>query len=308
MADLARGLGAGLRSIEHLKRFTTDRHRHRPGQNGAASSPPASRPPCSASPSRPSAPPPSVRRSCPSASPSSPGAIAATCTTRSARRRCIAGTSPTARCSSTSGSGSGPWYYPQPGEDMHAAVVRECRAARTRVGVMDARRSARSTSRVRTPPSFSIACTPTRSIELAVGSIRYGLMCRADGMVFDDGVVLRLAPDRFLTTTTTGNAAAVLEWMEEWLQTEWPDAARATDIRHRAVGDHRRRRAARPRGARPARRPDIDVDPRRVPVHDAARRHGRGRAGRACAASASRASWPSRSTCRPGRGCASGTR
>jgi sarcosine oxidase, subunit alpha len=58
---------------------------------------------------------------------------------------------------------------------------------------------------------------------LAVGSIRYGLMCGPDGMVFDDGTVIRLGPQRFLVTTTTGNAAAVLDWLEEWLQTEWPD-------------------------------------------------------------------------------------
>ena len=42
-------------------------------------------------------------------------------------------------------------------------------------------------------------------------------------MVFDDGVVVRLADDRFHVTTTTGNAAAVLAWLEEWLQTEWPE-------------------------------------------------------------------------------------
>ncbi len=58
---------------------------------------------------------------------------------------------------------------------------------------------------------------------LAIGHCRYGVMCRDDGMVFDDGVGTRLAPDRFFLTTTTGNAAAVLDWLEEWLQTEWPD-------------------------------------------------------------------------------------
>jgi sarcosine oxidase subunit alpha len=58
---------------------------------------------------------------------------------------------------------------------------------------------------------------------LKVGMIRYGVMCRPDGMVFDDGTLIRLAQDRFLVTTTTGNAAAVLDWMEEWLQTEWPE-------------------------------------------------------------------------------------
>jgi sarcosine oxidase subunit alpha len=58
---------------------------------------------------------------------------------------------------------------------------------------------------------------------LAVGRCRYGVMCRDDGMVFDDGVGTRLAQDRFFLTTTTGNAAAVLDWLEEWLQTEWPE-------------------------------------------------------------------------------------
>ncbi|MBV8932588.1 MAG: sarcosine oxidase subunit alpha, partial [Kutzneria sp.] len=36
------------------------------------------------------------------------------------------------------------------------------------------------------------------------------------------GTVIRLADNHFLLTTTTGNAAAVLDWLEEWLQTEWP--------------------------------------------------------------------------------------
>ena len=39
----------------------------------------------------------------------------------------------------------------------------------------------------------------------------------------DDGVTTRLGPDHFHMTTTTGNAARVLAWLEEWLQTEWPD-------------------------------------------------------------------------------------
>ena len=62
-----------------------------------------------------------------------------------------------------------------------------------------------------------------RMSTLRAGSIRYGLMCGVDGMAFDDGVVMRLADDRFFVTTTTGGAAKVLEHFEEWLQTEWPD-------------------------------------------------------------------------------------
>ncbi len=48
-------------------------------------------------------------------------------------------------------------------------------------------------------------------------------MCTADGMVLDDGVTMRLAADRFLMSTTTGGAARILDWLEEWHQTEWPE-------------------------------------------------------------------------------------
>jgi sarcosine oxidase, subunit alpha len=40
--------------------------------------------------------------------------------------------------------------------------------------------------------------------------------------VFDDGVTGRLADDRYLMSTTSSGAAAVWEWVENWLQTERP--------------------------------------------------------------------------------------
>ena len=60
-------------------------------------------------------------------------------------------------------------------------------------------------------------------LKLGVGRCRYGLMLKDDGMVMDDGVTTRIAEDRFHMTTTTGGAAGVLSWMEEHLQTEWPE-------------------------------------------------------------------------------------
>ena len=59
--------------------------------------------------------------------------------------------------------------------------------------------------------------------KLEVGRCRYGLMLREDGFVFDDGVVGRLAADRFHVTTTTGGAPRVLNHMEDYLQTEFTD-------------------------------------------------------------------------------------
>jgi sarcosine oxidase subunit alpha len=52
--------------------------------------------------------------------------------------------------------------------------------------------------------------------DLKVGRSRYGVMCNEDGIVFDDGVCARLAPDRFYLTATTGNAESVYQWLELW--------------------------------------------------------------------------------------------
>ncbi|MGE3781441.1 MAG: sarcosine oxidase subunit alpha family protein [Alphaproteobacteria bacterium] len=114
-------------------------------------------------------------------------------------------------------------YYPRPGESMAAAVRRECLAARDRVALLDA--STLGKIEVTGPDAarFLDRVYINRWDTLAVGACRYGVMCREDAMVFDDGVGARLAEDRFLLTTTTGNAGAVLDWFEEWLQTEWTD-------------------------------------------------------------------------------------
>ncbi|MEV0050993.1 2Fe-2S iron-sulfur cluster-binding protein [Saccharopolyspora shandongensis] len=118
-----------------------------------------------------------------------------------------------------------PWYYPRPGEDMAAAVRRECLAARTGVAMQDATTLGKIEIVGPDAPEFLNRIYTNAFAKLPVGKARYGVMCTADGMVFDDGVSMRLAEDRYLMSTTTGNAAAVLEWLEEWLQTEWPHLA-----------------------------------------------------------------------------------
>ena len=116
-----------------------------------------------------------------------------------------------------------PWYYPRAGEDMESAVLRECAAARESVAFMDGSTLGKIDVQGPDAPVFLDRLYTNMMSNLKVGMIRYGVMCRPDGMVFDDGTAIRLAPDRYLVTTTTGNAAAVLDWMEEWHQTEWPE-------------------------------------------------------------------------------------
>lgn len=116
-----------------------------------------------------------------------------------------------------------PWYYPRDGEDMETAVLRECAAAREGVAFMDASTLGKIDVQGPDAAVFLDLLYTNMMSTLKVGMIRYGVMCRPDGMVFDDGTVIRLDQDRYLVTTTTGNAATVLDWMEEWLQTEWPE-------------------------------------------------------------------------------------
>jgi sarcosine oxidase subunit alpha len=116
-----------------------------------------------------------------------------------------------------------PRYFPRDGETMDDAVLRECAAARTGVAVMDATTLGKIDLQGPDAGVFLDRVYTNMFSTLKVGSCRYGVMCRADGMVFDDGVTTRIGDERFHMTTTTGNAAAVLDHLEEWLQTEWPD-------------------------------------------------------------------------------------
>jgi len=116
-----------------------------------------------------------------------------------------------------------PWYYPRPGEHMEEAVLRECRAAREGVAMMDASTLGKIEVQGADAGEFLNRIYTNAFKMLPAGSARYGVMCRPDGMMFDDGVNLRLDDDRYFLTTTTGGAAGVLDWLEEWLQTEWPD-------------------------------------------------------------------------------------
>ncbi|MEV5324931.1 2Fe-2S iron-sulfur cluster-binding protein [Nonomuraea sp. NPDC052634] len=127
-----------------------------------------------------------------------------------------------------------PWYFPQDGESMEDAVRRECRAARTAVAAMDASTLGKIDIRGADAGVFLDRIYTNMYSTLPVGACRYGVMCRADGMVFDDGTTTRLAGDHYLMTTTTGNAAAVFDWLEEWHQTEWP----GLDVSFTSVTDH----------------------------------------------------------------------
>ena len=115
------------------------------------------------------------------------------------------------------------WYYPRPGESMHDAVNRECLAVRNAVGVLDASTLGKIDVRGPDAAKFLNRVYINGWTKLGTGRCRYGFMLNEEGMLLDDGVTARLSEHHFLMHTTTSGAATVMAWLEQWLQTEWPD-------------------------------------------------------------------------------------
>ena len=97
-----------------------------------------------------------------------------------------------------------PWYFPKLGENMDDAVRRECVAARQGVAVMDVSTLGKIDIQGPDAAVFLDRIYTNIFSTLPEGQCRYGLMCKADGMVFDDGVAIgNQSQTQSLITTTT---------------------------------------------------------------------------------------------------------
>jgi sarcosine oxidase subunit alpha len=116
-----------------------------------------------------------------------------------------------------------PRAYIRPGETLEQAYVREARAVRASVGLVDVSTLGKIDVQGPDAAAFLDRIYANPMARLAVGKARYGVMLREDGILFDDGTAWRLSDTRFLVTTTTANAAAVLAHMEHCLEILWPE-------------------------------------------------------------------------------------
>ncbi|NBU83361.1 MAG: FAD-dependent oxidoreductase [Sphingomonadaceae bacterium] len=99
-----------------------------------------------------------------------------------------------------------PRAYPNGGESLAQAAMREAKAVRNNVGMTDVSTLAKfEVSGPDAAAFLEIICATTVS-KLAVGRGRYTFMLREDGFVFDDGTVWRLDENRYLLTSSTGGA------------------------------------------------------------------------------------------------------
>jgi sarcosine oxidase subunit alpha len=98
------------------------------------------------------------------------------------------------------------------------AITEECRAARTGVVALDA--SSLGKIEVIGPQAAALLdfvyYTPMASLK--PGRLRYGLTLHESGLVADDGVVLRLAPDHFVVSCSSGHVVAMGMELEAWRQ------------------------------------------------------------------------------------------
>jgi sarcosine oxidase subunit alpha len=105
------------------------------------------------------------------------------------------------------------WYGERDG-----AVARECLAARNRAVVFDGSPLGKIEVVGPDAPKLMDFIFYTRMSTLAPGRLRYGLMLTEGGAVFDDGVVLRLAEDRFVVSCSSSHVPAVTTHLEAWRQ------------------------------------------------------------------------------------------
>ena len=133
---------------------------------------------------------------------------------------------------------SGDWvysrYFPLHGESMAQSIHREVLAVRNAVGCVDMS----TLGKVDVKGSDALAflsrlyCNHIDTIE--PGRVRYALMLREDGILWDDGTVAQLGEDHYLVTITSANASAVWRWMNKLLQLHWTDL----DVQITSVSDY----------------------------------------------------------------------
>ncbi len=111
-----------------------------------------------------------------------------------------------------------PSYYARPSVSPQEAIAAEVTAVRTAAGMIDVGTLGKLEISGPDAGEFIERIYTGRFAKMKPGTARYGLMCDESGVIIDDGLVARLADDRFYVTTTTSAAGAVYREMQRWAQ------------------------------------------------------------------------------------------
>jgi len=116
-----------------------------------------------------------------------------------------------------------PDYYPVGSENITQATHREVAAVRTNVGMFDGSPLGKLEVHGPDAAKFLNRMYVNNLTTVKPGFARYAMLSNDNGVLIDDGVVVRIAEDHFLVHTTSAASARVFLLMEEYLQCEWPD-------------------------------------------------------------------------------------
>ncbi|WP_170332789.1 sarcosine oxidase subunit alpha family protein [Ruegeria arenilitoris] len=117
-----------------------------------------------------------------------------------------------------------PSYFPKTGETTwRESCDREVKQVRDAVGVCDVSTLGKIDIQGPDAGKFLDFVYTNMFSTLKVGRVRYGLMLREDGYVMDDGTTARLGENHYLMTTTTAAAGEVMKHLEFVHQGLCPD-------------------------------------------------------------------------------------
>ena len=114
-----------------------------------------------------------------------------------------------------------PWYFPKLNETLSDSYIREAKKVRETVGICDVTSLGKISIQGPDATEFINRVYSNPFKKLPVGKTRYGIMLRDDGLVLDDGTCWRISENEYFMTTSTAQAAKVMAWLEELLQTRW---------------------------------------------------------------------------------------
>ena len=109
-----------------------------------------------------------------------------------------------------------PEYYPSAATERGTCIVQEARQVREGLGMIDV--STLGKLLVNGPDAAELLerIYTGRFRKLAVGRCRYGVALDESGIVIEDGVIARLAPDRFYVSATSSGVASFYREMTRW--------------------------------------------------------------------------------------------
>ncbi len=114
-----------------------------------------------------------------------------------------------------------PRYYRASGANPFDAAVAEARRVRVHGGIADGSTLGKLEVAGPDAAAFLDFMYLSKASTLKVGRSKYMVNLREDGCVLDDGLVLRLAHDRFIATTGSGHGTHMLSHFEHYRATDW---------------------------------------------------------------------------------------